>query len=92
MKSAVNAAQAATDDAKIMKLHHKEVAMEKTKQHAASFSQKNEQMKSTEKKLQEYQAKWFELVDEVSDAQKTAKIAARATKRLKIHHSDVWTW
>ena len=40
MKSAVNAAQAATDDAKAMKLHHKEVAMEKTKQYAASLFQK----------------------------------------------------
>ena len=45
--------------------------------------QKNEQIKSTEKKLQEYQAMWFELVDEVSDAQKTAKIAARATKEVE---------
>ncbi len=26
---------------------------------------------------------WFELVDEVSDAQKTAKIAARATKKVE---------
>ena len=49
MKSAVNAAQAATDDAKTMKLRHKEVAMEKTKQYAASLFQKNEQIKSTEK-------------------------------------------
>ena len=40
MKSAVNTTQAATDDAKIMKLHHKEVAMEKTKQYAASLSKK----------------------------------------------------
>ena len=92
MKSAVNAAQAATDDAKAMKLHHKEVAMEKTKQYAASLFQKNEQIKSTEKKLQEYQAMWFELVDEVSDAQKTAKIAARVTKKSKIHLNNVWTW
>lgn len=83
MKSAINAAQAATDDAKAMKLRHKEVAMEKTKQYAASLFQKNEQIKSTEKKLQEYQAMWFELVDEVSDAQKTAKIAARVTKKVK---------
>jgi uncharacterized coiled-coil DUF342 family protein len=45
--------------------------------------QKNEQIKCTEKKLQEYQAMWFELVDEVSDAQKTAKIAARATKKVE---------
>ena len=43
---------------------------------------KNEQIKSTEKKLQEYQAMLFELVDEVSDAQKTAKIAARVTKKV----------
>ena len=83
MKSAINAAQAATDDAKAMKLRHKEVAMEKTKQYAASLFQKNEQIKSTEKKLQEYQAMWFELVDEVSDAQKTAKIAAHVTKEVK---------
>ncbi len=40
MKSAINAAQAATDDAKTMKLRHKEVAMEKTKQYAASLFQK----------------------------------------------------
>ncbi len=92
MKSAINAAQAATDDAKTMKLRHKEVAMEKTKQYAASLFQKNEQIKSTEKKLQEYQAMWFELVDEVSDAQKTAKIAARVTKKSKIHINDVLTW
>ncbi len=58
----------------------------------AFIIQKNEQIKSTEKHLQEYQAMWFELVDEVSDAQKTAKIAVYATKRLKIHLSDVWTW
>jgi hypothetical protein len=45
--------------------------------------QKNEQINSTEKKLQEYQAMWFELVDEVSDAQKTAKKAARATKKVE---------
>ena len=82
MKSAVNAAQAATDDAKTMKLRHKEVAMEKTKQYAASLFQKNEQIKSTEKKLQEYQAMLFELVDEVSDMQKTAKIAVRVTKKV----------
>ena len=44
---------------------------------------KNEQIKSTEKKLQDYQAMWFELVDEVSDAQKTAKIAVRATKKVE---------
>ncbi len=42
---------------------------------------KNVQIKSTEKKLQEYQAMWFELVDEVSDAQKTAKKAAHATRK-----------
>ena len=40
MKSAVNAAQAATDDAKTMKLRHKEVAMDETKQYAASLFQK----------------------------------------------------
>ena len=40
MKSAVNAAQAATDDAKTMKLRHKEVAMEKRNQYAASLFQK----------------------------------------------------
>ena len=45
--------------------------------------QKNEQINSTEKKLQEYHAMWFELVDEVPDAQKTAKIAARATKKVE---------
>ena len=83
MKSAINAAQAATDDAKTMKLRHKEVAMEKTKQYAASLFQKNERIKSTEKKLQEYQAMWFELVDKVSDAQKTAKIAACVTKKIQ---------
>ena len=83
MKSAVNAAQAATDDVKAMKLRHKEVAMEKTKQYSVSLFQTNEQIKSTEKKLQEYQAMWFELVDEVSDAQKTAKIAARVTKKVE---------
>ena len=33
--------------------------------------------------MQEYQAMWFELVDEVSDAQKTAKIAVRVTKKVK---------
>ena len=40
MKSAVNAAQPQKDDAKIMKLCHKEVEMEKTKQYAASLSKK----------------------------------------------------
>ena len=45
--------------------------------------QKNEQIKSTEKKLQEYQAMWFELDDEVSNVQKTAKIAACATKKVE---------
>ena len=45
--------------------------------------QKNEQINSTQKKLQEYQAMWFELVDDVSDAQKTAKKAARATKKVE---------
>ena len=79
-ESAINAAQAATDDAKIMKLCHKEVAMEKTNQYAALLFQKKEQIKSTEKKLQEYQAMWFELVDEVSDAQKTAKVALHVKK------------
>ena len=44
---------------------------------------KNDQIRSTEKQLQEYQAMWFELVDEASDAQKTAKIAAHATKKVK---------
>jgi len=48
------------------------------KAYAASLS-KNEQIESTEKKLQEFQAMGFELVDEVSDAQKTNTIAACAT-------------
>ena len=40
MKPAVNAAQAATDDAKFIKLHNKKVDMEKTKQYTASLSKK----------------------------------------------------
>ena len=44
---------------------------------------KNEQIKSPDKKLQEYQAMWFELVDEVSDAQKTAQIAVHTTKKVE---------
>jgi hypothetical protein len=35
---------------------------------------------------------WFELVDKVSDVQKTAKIAARVTKKSKIHLNNGWTW
>ena len=88
MKSDVNAAQAATHDTKVMKLCHREVAMEKTKKIQLHYPKK-EQIKSTEKILQEYQAMWFELVDEVSNALKTAKIASRATKKLKIHLSNV---
>jgi hypothetical protein len=80
MKSAINAAQAARDDAKIMNLHHKEVAIEIRQSNMQLNYQKNEQIKSTEKRLQEYQAMWFELDDEVSNVQKTAKIAASAKK------------
>ena len=54
--------------------------------------QKHEQIKFTEKKLQEYEAMWFELVDEVSDVQKTAKKQRMPQKRLKIRLSNIWTW
>ena len=37
-------------------------------------------------------AMWFELVDDVSGAQKTAKLAGGATKKLKNHLSNVLTW
>jgi hypothetical protein len=44
------------------------------------------------KKDQMNQDMCFELGDEVSGAQKTAKVAAHTTKTLKNHPSKVWTW
>jgi tRNA A37 N6-isopentenylltransferase MiaA len=57
--------------------------MEKAKHYAVSLAKKNDQLKSAETKLQEYQNMSFELVDEVSDAQKTAKVAVRLAKKVE---------
>lgn len=78
MKSVINAAQAAKEEAKVLK---QKIAMVKAKQYTASLT-KNQQQKSAKKLLQCYHGVWYELVDEVLNAQKIAKVAMYATKKV----------
>jgi hypothetical protein len=66
-----------------------EATMEKAKHYAVSLGKKNDQLMSAEIKLQKYQNMCIELVDEESDAQKTAKVEVCVTKKLKINPSNV---
>jgi hypothetical protein len=59
--------------------------------HAVASSKKNDQTKFAKKQFQEKQEMCFELVDELSDVQKTTKVVACTAKKLRNHPSNICT-